>query len=236
MRLTVVLPFYNEEALLASLPGVLDRLRAALSDHEVRILAVDDGSRDGTAAGLDKTPGIEVITHPQNRGVGGAMRTGIENATGDAVLVYDPDEPYPAPSLAELVAGLEHGDLVTLSPYHPLGAVEGVPWGRLLLSRGASRLYRWRMRQPLHTYTCAVRAYRLPGARELVAGMPTDFTAAAYLVAAAVARGWRIHEVPAVLRPRPAGRSKMRLFRTIRSHLRLLGDLPVTPKNDNTGS
>ncbi|MDH3591133.1 MAG: glycosyltransferase, partial [Planctomycetota bacterium] len=167
---------------------------------------------------------------------GAAMRTGIEQATGDAVLIYDPDEPYPAESLQELVAALDRADLVTLSPYHPHGAVEGVPWGRLLLSRGASRLYRWRLRVPLHTYTCAVRAYRLPGARELVTGAPDDFTAAAYLLAAAVARKWRIHEVPAVLRPRPAGRSKMRLFRTIRSHLRLLGDLPVTPPRHNTGS
>ncbi|MDH3590480.1 MAG: glycosyltransferase, partial [Planctomycetota bacterium] len=51
MRLTVVLPFFNEEALLDSLPGTLDRIGAALAAHDVRLLAVDDGSTDGTAAG-----------------------------------------------------------------------------------------------------------------------------------------------------------------------------------------
>jgi len=196
----------------------------------VRVIAVDDGSTDATAAGLAAIPGIEVRRHEVNRGVGAAMTTGLRAATGDAALVYDADESYAPEVLARLVTALAEGaaDIATASPYHPAGGVEGVGMLRLLLSRAASRLYRWRLRAPLFTYTCAVRAYRLPAALDLLPA-PDDFTAAAYLLAAALARGQRVVEVPAQLRPRRAGRSKLRLGRTIRAHLRLLRDLPVTP-------
>jgi len=229
LKLTVVLPFYDEEALLPALPGVLARVRAALSDHEVRILAVDDGSTDGTAAGLRALDGVEVVAHERNRGVGAAMTTGLAHATGDAALVYDPDEAYAPETLARLVDAVAAGaDVATLSPYHPDGGVEGVAAYRLALSRAASWLYRRRLGVPLHTFTCAVRAYRRTVLDRLLPA-PDDFTAAAALLARAVHAGLAVVEVPAVLRARTRGGSKMRLIRTIRAHLRLLRDLAVTP-------
>jgi len=237
MQVTVVLPFYDEEALLARLPDALARIRTALEPHRVRLLAVDDGSSDGTAAGLAALSGdgLEVLTHERNRGPGAAMATGIRNASGDAVLVYDPDEPYPAESLACLVAALDSAPVATLSPYHPEGGVEGVGPVRRLLSRAASALYRRVLRSRVHTYTCAVRAYRLPDAVDLLP-CPDDFTAAAYLLATALRSGWAVAEVPAVLRARRAGGSKMRVLRTTRAHLRLLRDLLVTPGRSKGGS
>jgi dolichol-phosphate mannosyltransferase len=232
VNLTVVLPFYNEEALLPSLDGLLESLRKALDGHAVRFLAIDDGSTDGTAAGLTALPEIEVLTHDHNRGVGAAMATGIGAATGDAVLIYDPDAGYHPETPALLVAALTGGegaDVATLSPYHPDGSVEGVSPMRLLLSRAASALYRRALRSELRTFTCAVRAYRIPEVRRLLP-CPEDFTAAAFLMAAALREGLRVTEVPATLRARAKGRSKMRLLSTIRAHLRLLRDLKVTAK------
>lgn len=228
MKLTVILPFYDEAALLPAVPGLLARVRQALLGHDVRLLAIDDGSTDGTGAGLDAIPGLDVVHHPRNRGVGAAMATGIGNASGDAALVFDPDEAYAPDVLPRLVAALDGADVATASPYHPDGGVEGVGAFRLLLSRAASLLYRLRTRAPLRTFTCAVRAYRLPAAKGLLPA-PEDFTAAAYLLAKALAAGLRVVEVPARLRVRRAGRSKMRILRTARAHLRLLRDLPVTP-------
>ncbi|MHC4973106.1 MAG: glycosyltransferase family 2 protein [Planctomycetota bacterium] len=228
MKLTVVLPFFNEEALLPEIPGLCERVRAALKGHDVELLAVDDGSTDGTAAGLASVPGLEVVTHERNRGVGAAMTTGLTRATGEVALVYDPDEAYAAHCLPELVEAVRDADVATLSPYHPDGGVEGVGPVRLLLSRGASLLYRWRLNQRrLYTFTCAVRAYRLATTQDLLPA-PDDYTAAAYLLAAALQAGRRVVEVPAVLRVRSKGRSKMRVRRVIGAHLRLLRDLPVT--------
>jgi len=228
VKLTVILPFFNEAALLPSLPDLLARVRRALEGHEVRLLAVDDGSTDGTGDGLARIEGLEVVRHPGNRGVGAAMATGITEATGEAALVYDPDEAYAPEVLPRLVRALDGADVATASPYHPDGGVEGVGAFRLLLSRAASLLYRLRTKAPLRTFTCAVRAYRLPAARSLLPA-PEDFTAAAYLLANALAKGLRVVEVPARLRVRRAGSSKLRILRTARAHLRLLRDLPMTP-------
>lgn len=227
MKLTVVMPFFNEEALLPGVTGLCERVRAALKGHDVELLAVDDGSTDGTAAGLASIEGLEVATHPRNRGVGAAMTTGLQRAAGDVALVYDPDEAYSPACLPTLVAAVQDADVATLSPYHPDGGVEGVDPLRLLLSRTASWLYRWRLKRRLYTFTCAVRAYRLERIRALLP-TPDDYTAAAYLLAAAVQAGLNVVEVPAVLRVRSKGRSKMRVRKVIGAHLRLLRDLPVT--------
>jgi dolichol-phosphate mannosyltransferase len=228
MKLTVVMPFFNEEALLPGVAGLCERVRAALEGHAVELLAVDDGSTDGTAAGLASVAGLDlVVRHERNRGVGAAMTTGLTRAAGDVALVYDPDEAYAVECLRALVEAVRDADVATLSPYHPDGGVEGVGRIRLLLSRSASRLYRWRLKHRLHTFTCAVRAYRLATTRALLPA-PDDYTAAAYLLAAALRAGLRVVEVPAVLRVRSRGRSKMRVGRVIGAHLRLLRDLPVT--------
>jgi len=234
---TVVLPLFNEAALLPGLPGVLERARAALDGHEVDFVAIDDGSTDGTGDGLRALdgPDIRVVAHEANRGVGAAMETGLRAASGDIAVIYDPDEAYDAAALGPLVDAVASGDadVATLSPYHPDGGVEGVGAFRLFLSRGASWLYRRRLGPPrLHTYTCAVRAYRMPRTRELLP-LPADFTAAAFLLARALRAGLRVVEIPAVLRVRAAGASKMRVLRTIRAHLRLLRDLAVTPSGEN---
>jgi len=232
MKLTVILPLFDEAALLPSLPGLLSRVRTALAQHDVRFLAVDDGSGDGTSEGLARIGGLDVVRPPGNRGVGAAMATGLREATGGAAIVYDPDEAYAPEILPALVAALAEADVATASPYHPEGSVEGVSALRLLLSRLASLLYRMRTKARIRTFTCAVRAYRLPAARDLLP-CPDDFTAAAYLLAKALAKGLRVVEVPARLRVRRVGRSKMRLLRTIRAHLRLLRDLPMTPPGPN---
>ena len=231
MKLTVVMPFFNEEALLPGVAGLCERMRAALKGHDVELLAVDDGSTDGTAAGLASIAGLDlldlVVRHERNRGVGAAMTTGLTRAAGDVALVYDPDEAYAVDCLPALVDAVREADVATLSPYHPDGGVEGVGAIRLLLSRSASLLYRWRLKRRLYTFTCAVRAYRVATIRALLPA-PDDYTAAAYLLAAALHAGLRVVEVPAVLRVRSRGRSKMRVGRVIGAHLRLLRDLPVT--------
>jgi glycosyltransferase involved in cell wall biosynthesis len=235
VKLTVVMPFFNEEALLPGVPGLCERVRAALEGHDVELLAVDDGSTDGTAAGLASVAGLEVVTHARNRGVGAAMTTGLTRAAGDVALVYDPDEAYAAGCLPELVEAVRDADIATLSPYHPDGSVEGVDPIRLLLSRGASLLYRWRLKRRLFTFTCAVRAYRVAAVRDLLPA-PDDYTAAAWLLAAALQAGRKVVEVPSVLRVRSRGRSKMRVRKVIAAHLRLLRDLPVTAPGSKSRS
>jgi glycosyltransferase involved in cell wall biosynthesis len=91
MLLSIIIPAFNEAAFL---PEVIRRVEETPYDKE--IIIVDDGSTDGTREYLKGlvSEGIKVIVHKKNMGKGAAMRTGIEVATGDIVIVQDADLEY----------------------------------------------------------------------------------------------------------------------------------------------
>jgi glycosyltransferase involved in cell wall biosynthesis len=105
MKLSVLMPIYNEAATLAS---AVDRVLEVDYPCEMELVLVDDGSTDGTAKVLDEMDDPRVVkhTHAVNRGKGAAIRTAVELATGDYVIICDADLEYvPAeiPSLLEPV-------------------------------------------------------------------------------------------------------------------------------------
>jgi glycosyltransferase involved in cell wall biosynthesis len=89
MKLSVVIPVYNEEG---SVTELVERVKAVPVDKE--IITVDDHSRDNTLAVLKRISGIRVFAHPVNRGKGAAVRTGLAQATGDVIVIQDADLEY----------------------------------------------------------------------------------------------------------------------------------------------
>ena len=101
-EVSVVIPAYNEEEAIRSVVSRLhDVLQAAGVAHE--ILVVDDGSNDATAAEA-AAAGATVVQHPQNRGYGRSLKTGIVQARYDLIAITDADGTYPAERLPELIA------------------------------------------------------------------------------------------------------------------------------------
>ena len=101
-EVSIVIPAYNEQGAIG---GVVQQLRdvfeAAGLVHE--ILVVDDGSSDATAAEA-AAAGATVVEHPQNRGYGSSLKTGILRARYDLIAITDADGTYPAERLPELIA------------------------------------------------------------------------------------------------------------------------------------
>jgi glycosyltransferase involved in cell wall biosynthesis len=102
MKLSILMPVYNEQARIA------DAVKQAIDvDYpcEIELVIVDDGSRDGTAeilAALDDDR-LHVITHPRNRGKGAAIRTAVDGATGDYMVILDADLEYDPEDIPKLL-------------------------------------------------------------------------------------------------------------------------------------
>ena len=107
MQLSVVIPVFNEEAVIGN---VLDQLTQLDSISE--IIVVDDGSSDRTAEVAQTHAGVRVISHPYNIGNGAAVKTGIRHATGDHILLMDGDGQHPPAVIPELLAHTERYEMV----------------------------------------------------------------------------------------------------------------------------
>jgi len=94
-RLSILIPVFNE---VQTVEEIIRRVRAADScGLEEEIIVVDDASTDGTGDVLKKIQqagGVKVVSHPYNRGKGAALRTALEQATGDIVVIQDADLEY----------------------------------------------------------------------------------------------------------------------------------------------
>lgn len=95
MKLSVLVPVYNEQATIGE---ILRRIRAVeLEGIEREIIVVDDCSTDGTAEVLEQEAQYKdtlVLTHQHNQGKGAAVRTALQHASGDILLIQDADLEY----------------------------------------------------------------------------------------------------------------------------------------------
>ncbi len=107
MKLSVIIPVYNE---VASIEEIIRRVQATGRASEIVI--VDDGSTDGTREVLQRLNGhgdVRVLFHEKNRGKGAAIRTGLQAAQGDVLLIQDADLEYDPRDYPILLRPIEEG-------------------------------------------------------------------------------------------------------------------------------
>ena len=111
--LSVVIPCYNEEAVLLRTHARLSEVLSELADLDVEILYIDDGSRDRTPALLHRLQladdRVRVLRFSRNFGHQIAVTAGVEHAAGDAVVLIDADLQDPPEVNLEMVAPLREG-------------------------------------------------------------------------------------------------------------------------------
>ena len=143
-----VVPVYNEEQNVARL---LADLRPRAAELGARVVIVDDGSTDRTAALIEEHRGdlhLAVVRHKVNRGLGTALNSGIRAALGeasddDAIVTIEGDNTSDLDDLPEMLRRFEAGaDIVLASVYAPGGQIIGVAGWRLAASKAVSKTFR----------------------------------------------------------------------------------------------
>lgn len=201
-ELSLILPVFNEARVL---PSTLRQLLHELDGLGLgfEILAVDDGSTDGTRALLNSLARddarLRVLSNPSNEGKGSALRRGAAAATGRVILTLDADLSTDLEALPRALAQVEAGAAVVIGDRrHPDSRIlVRQPW---LRERGGAifnGLARVLIGGGVRDYTCGFKAYRRDAANELFAELETARWAHdAELLAVAHARGMRVSSLP----------------------------------------
>jgi glycosyltransferase involved in cell wall biosynthesis len=208
MRLDVLMPVFNENGTLREIAA-----RVLAQGRVARLIAVDDGSTDGTGAALDelaRTDGrVLVLRHPVNRGKGAAIRTGLARVEADAVVIQDADLEYDPEQYGALLGPLEAGeaDAVFGSRYlggaRPAGQSRRAYLANRLLTFVSNRLTGLGLTDMETCYKCLTREV----ARSLV--LTEDrFGIEPELTARIAAAGFRVREVPIRYRGRDRAAGK----------------------------
>jgi dolichyl-phosphate beta-glucosyltransferase len=212
VALSIVIPAYNEAR---RLPPFLDTVRSFLAGPEggrSEVLVVDDGSRDGTAEFLRTAaaefPQLVVLTHPENRGKGAAVRTGMLAARGRLVLFADADGATPIDQLPKLAAVLEAGADVAIGSRLVAGSGETRRrhWLRAWAGAAFARLARRLLHVSVQDTQCGFKMFR----RETVPAIFGPVQETGYLfdlevLALAGRLGYRVAEVPVEWTEQPGG-------------------------------
>lgn len=172
--LSVVIPAYNEER---RLPATLARVFgfAATLGLRAEVLVADDGSSDGTAAGVEalaaRYPGLRLLRLP-HAGKAHAVRRGVQASRGRVVFMCDADLSMPIEDLPKLLAALDGGADIAIGSREAPGAQRfGEPAYRHLMGRVFNRVVRALTGIPFQDTQCGFKCFRGPVAQALFAGL-----------------------------------------------------------------
>jgi glycosyltransferase involved in cell wall biosynthesis len=194
MKLSIVIPVFNEVNTIAT---VLQRVTEAnVEELEKEIIVVDDGSSDGTREILLSTEGVTVIFHDSNAGKGAAIRSGLECATGDLVIIQDADLEYNPRDYPTLLAPIMEGEADVVYGSRFLGGPHRVLFfWHYVANRLLTMLSNMLTDLNLTDMETGYKVFRIPVLRGI--NLQSDRFGFEPEVTAKVARqGWRLYEVP----------------------------------------
>ena len=178
-ELSILIPAYNEEALIGStLDGLKVYLAARPETYEV--IVVDDGSQDRTSHCIrewQKTSGVDLqlLINEQNKGKGFSIRRGVMESRGRFIIFVDADLPYELHAIEGFLNALRSGsDLAVGSRVLPGSQVKGVPVLRYISGQIFSWMVQAVLFQGLPDTQCGFKSFRAGAARDIFRRLTID--------------------------------------------------------------
>ncbi len=208
LPVSIVIPAYNEAAAIGPTIEAIHQMMVQ-TGLDGEIIIVDDGSKDGTGDAAAASPHVRLFRHPQNKGYGAALKTGIRQARHDVVLITDADGTYPIDMIPHLVQQMEQYDMV-------VGARTGenveVPLVRRPAKYALTRLANYLSGVEIPDLNSGMRAFK----RDIVVGyfrlLPSGFSFTTSITLALLTNDYNVLYVPIDYFKR-TGQSKIRPIR-----------------------
>jgi glycosyltransferase involved in cell wall biosynthesis len=210
LRLVVGMPAFNEAATIAQVIACVPRSFVGISD--VRVVVVDDGSTDDTAA-LARQAGATVVRHPTNLGVGTAFQSQVRAALrmgADLLVTIDADGQFNPADIGTLIQPILDGEALvcTASRFADRDLIPEMSWVKKWGNRRVSGLVSRMTGQKFYDVSCGFRAYSKEALLQLTVRHSFTYTHETFLDLAA--KRIPIREVPLTVRgTREHGTSKV---------------------------
>lgn len=193
MKLSVIIPVYNEENTIET---ILKQVRDV--DLADEIIVVDDGSTDGTRAVLEREDGVNgvrVLYQERNQGKGAALRRGLEEVSGDIILIQDADLEYDPRDYPNLIRPIEEGRIKVVYGSRFLGPRKAMLYWHMLGNKILTLLTNILFNTILSDMETGYKVFDA----ELIKSLPLKsnrFEIEPEITAKILKRGHRIFEVP----------------------------------------
>ncbi|MBI3551229.1 MAG: glycosyltransferase family 2 protein [Elusimicrobia bacterium] len=206
MKISIVIPVYNERATIKEL---LERVRRLALDKE--IIVVDDGSKDGSReilkSEIEGLPGVRVFYQSVNQGKGAALRRGFDEARGDIVMVQDADLELDPEDILRIVAPVVEGRAEVVYGSRFMNAASRPAslsyWANRFLTSLTNLLYGAVVTDMETCYKCCrapvLKRFRIESDR---------FDFEPEITAKLLRLGYAIHEIPVGYHPRTSSQGK----------------------------
>lgn len=204
--LSIIVPAYNEEQSVGPVVEGLSQ-ELARTGWPFEVIVIDDGSTDQTADNA-KEAGALVLRHPQNRGYGASLKTGIRHARYPLVCITDADGTYPWRRIADLVVYLANtrSDMVVGAR---TGSEVAIPLARRPAKWALRRLAQMVAGQTIPDLNSGLRVFRRDAVLRFFSLLPDGFSFTTTITLAMLSNGYLVEYVPINYHPRQ-GRSKIR--------------------------
>lgn len=220
-QVTVLVPCFNEEGAVAETISKLDAALESVGSY--CILAIEDGSTDGTLAVLreleQQYATLRIVAHDRNRGYGAALKTGMREADSELIAIIDADGTYPIADLPKLVGMMRNQDMV-------VGARTGqnvsYPLIRKLPKFFLHRWINWIVNTKVPDINSGMRVFRKSMAQKFVRILPNGFSFTITITISAIRNNYRVRFEPIDYYAR-TGQSKINPIKDTLRFMQIIG-------------
>ena len=212
--LSVVIPAYNEEDGIAPILERVLKVKDAVQKspgaiEDVEVIVVNDASQDRTCDIASSYPDVTVITHSQNKGYGGALKTGFAAAKGEWIGFLDADGTYPPEEFPALCEAMVSHDADMVIGSRMTGAKSGMPIRRYIGNKFFAYLLSWIVGSAITDTASGQRVFKRTILSQLLP-LPDGLHLTPAMSTAALHEGLNIIEVP-IRYDNRVGRSKLHI-------------------------